>query len=208
MAKDLDSSVDDDRLARMAEKLNTKPVIDNGAAELFAPKLSKEEKKAEAARKKAERDARKAEEKGQVAEDGADTGGAPAAASPAMKRKGGKEKESKADKVTLATARHQPPPAATAHQIARQYSHRTSTAPLSHSCRVVDSRADQTELRLPPLALAKGGLPCPEHGLQRAQIHTRAHTHACARTHTQSDAMHAYAMPLPCICQACVTDYS
>jgi hypothetical protein len=137
MAKDLDSSVDDDRLARMAEKLNTKPVIDNGAAELFAPKLSKEEKKAEAARKKAERDARKAEEKGQVAEDGADTGGAPAAASPAMKRKGGKEKESKADKVTLATAHHQPPPAATAHQIARQYSHRTSTAPLSHSCRVV-----------------------------------------------------------------------
>ena len=133
MAKDLDNSVDDDRLARMAEKLNTKPAVDNGAAELFAPKLSKEEKKAEAARKKAERDARKAEEKGQAAEDGADTGGAPAAASPAMKRKGGKEKESKADKVPV-TARHRPP---LPTKIARQYSHRTSTAPLSHSCRVV-----------------------------------------------------------------------
>ena len=31
---------------------------------------------------------------------------------------------------------------------------------------------DQTELRLPPLALAKGGLHCPEHGLQRAQTLT------------------------------------
>jgi hypothetical protein len=114
MAKDLDSSVDDDRLARMAEKLHTKPAVDNGAAELFAPKLSKEEKKAEAARKKAERDARKAEQRGQAAEDGADTGGAPAAASPAMKRKGGKEKESKADKVCTrspspVTTHHRPP---------------------------------------------------------------------------------------------------
>ena len=117
MSKELDSSVDDDRLARMAEKLNTKPAVDNGAAELFAPKLSKEEKKAEAARKKAERDARKAEEKGQAGEDGADTPGAPAAASPPMKRKGGKEKESKADKVCTrppphATTRHHPPPPA------------------------------------------------------------------------------------------------
>ena len=114
MSKELDSSVDDDRLARMAEKLNTKPAVDNGAAELFAPKLSKEEKKAEAARKKAERDARKAEEKGQAGEDGADAAGAPAAASPPMKRKGGKEKESKADKVCTrppppATACHRPP---------------------------------------------------------------------------------------------------
>eukprot|EP00964_Phaeocystis_antarctica_P062814 scaffold37664_cov34-Phaeocystis_antarctica.AAC.1 len=40
--------------------------------------------------------------------------------------------------------------------------------------RSVESRTDQTELRLPPLALAKGGLPCPEHGLQRAQIHSYA----------------------------------
>ena len=38
--------------------------------------------------------------------------------------------------------------------------------------RRVDGRTDQTELRLPPLASAKGGLPCPEPGLQRAQTFT------------------------------------
>ena len=61
MARELDAEAGDDATARMAAKLATKPAVDNGASELFAPKLSKEEKKELAAKKKAERDAKKAE---------------------------------------------------------------------------------------------------------------------------------------------------
>jgi hypothetical protein len=60
MARELDQTSADDKVARLAEKQNSKPIIDNGEEQLFEKKLSKEEKKAEAARKKAERDARKA----------------------------------------------------------------------------------------------------------------------------------------------------
>ena len=64
MLKELDAEAGDDATARAAAKLSAKPVIDNGATELFEKKLSKEEQKAEKERKKAEakakRDAKKA----------------------------------------------------------------------------------------------------------------------------------------------------
>ena len=60
MAADLDGDNGVEHAARLAAKMSTKPVIDNGAEELFEKKLSKEEKKELTAQKKAEREARKA----------------------------------------------------------------------------------------------------------------------------------------------------
>ena len=64
MARELDQTSADDKVARLAEKQNSKPIIDNGEEQLFEKKLSKEEKKAAAAAKKAERDAKKKAGKG------------------------------------------------------------------------------------------------------------------------------------------------
>eukprot|EP00966_Prymnesium_polylepis_P120679 2788468-Prymnesium_polylepis.1 len=87
-------------MVRAATKLASKPVIDNGAEELFEKKLSKEEKKELAARKKAEREARKAAqaaEGGDGAEPEAETGSK--AAAPSSKAKAKARPETKAERV-------------------------------------------------------------------------------------------------------------
>ena len=98
MARELDSEAGDDATARMAAKLASKPAVDNGASELFAPKLSKEEKKELAAKKKAERDAKKAEAAGGDAEEAGEEadGDKPAKKTP-VKTKA--KPETKSDKV-------------------------------------------------------------------------------------------------------------
>ena len=45
---------------------------------------------------------------------------------------------------------------------------------------------DQTEPWLPPLALAKGGLSCPGHGLLRAQTHMYMHAVTLSLTHART----------------------
>mmetsp|Transcript_23896 Transcript_23896/g.55249 ORF Transcript_23896/g.55249 Transcript_23896/m.55249 type:complete len:716 (+) Transcript_23896:63-2210(+) len=55
----MDSDLVDDEMVAMTEKMFTKSAVDQGVAELFEKKLTKEEKKELAAVKKAEREARK-----------------------------------------------------------------------------------------------------------------------------------------------------
>ena len=93
MAKELDADTVDDATARAAAKLASKPIIDNGAEELFEKKRSKEEKKELAAQKKAEREARKAEKR--VAAGDEEDGGV--AAVEASKRAKARPAEAKAE---------------------------------------------------------------------------------------------------------------
>ena len=99
MAKELDADMVNDSLARSAAKLNSKPIIDNGAEELFEKRLTKEEKKELAAQKKAEREAKKAAAAAAAAGEAGDAPStAPttkAAAAKAAKPKG----ETKAERV-------------------------------------------------------------------------------------------------------------
>mmetsp|Transcript_24243 Transcript_24243/g.78964 ORF Transcript_24243/g.78964 Transcript_24243/m.78964 type:complete len:703 (+) Transcript_24243:134-2242(+) len=96
MLKELDAEAGDDATARAAAKLSAKPVIDNGATELFEKKLSKEEKKELAAKKKAEREARKAAAAGEAGSGDAE---ACAQAVPTTARAGKRAAETLADKV-------------------------------------------------------------------------------------------------------------
>ena len=101
MAKDLDADMVDEGMVRAAAKLAAKPAVDNGAAELFEKKLSKEEKKELAAQKKAEREARKAAAAEAATDDvdaeGGSSGTKPAAASKAKAVKA--RPETKAERV-------------------------------------------------------------------------------------------------------------
>lgn len=95
MARELDADTVDESMLRAAAKLHTKPVIDNGAEELFEKKLSKEEKKELAAKKKAEREAKKAAAAAQAAGDGDEA----AAATGTTKAKVKAKQETKAERV-------------------------------------------------------------------------------------------------------------
>ena len=99
MARELDQTSADDKVARLAEKQNSKPIIDNGEEQLFEKKLSKEEKKAEAARKKAERDARKAAAAGAKEEEEEEEEEVGKTPTTTVALKKSKAKETKAEKV-------------------------------------------------------------------------------------------------------------
>ena len=111
MARELDQTTNDDKLARMADKLTMKPIIDNGKEELFEKKLSKEEKKAQMEEKKAALAAKKAakkaaekEEAGEGEGEGDDAGVGATPTTAAALRKPKAAKETKAERVLRETA--------------------------------------------------------------------------------------------------------
>jgi ATP-binding cassette subfamily F protein 3 len=95
---ELDLDLVDEGMSRLADKLFSRPAVDQGVAELFEKKLSKEERKELAAKKKAERDAKKGVgEKGAGDDEaGADEGSTKGKATARAPRAGA---ETRADRV-------------------------------------------------------------------------------------------------------------